>query len=202
MKQNVLLGLVAALTLCVGILFYLQFKGNSKTTTVTTPSGEVISVSESKYLFINMDSVATSYNLTKDKTQAIQSKGLEREQRFRAKEQAYTAAMKEYEVRQRYDTERQLQPLIEKIQRLQQELMQMEQSIQQELMLDQQALEITITDSLKKVAQEIAIEKNADFIVTSAASLYYNPAMDVTKDAIEKLNNRYQATKSEEITNK
>lgn len=195
MKQNILLGSVIALAACVAVLFYLQCKSCSPSTSTTNEPIEV--VKESKYLFINMDSVAMNYDLTKDKTANIQNKGMERESKFRAKEQAYNAAIKEFEIRQRTDTERQLQPLVEKIQRLQQELMQMEQNIQQELMLDQQALEITITDSLKKVANEIAIEKKADMIITSAAALYYSPSLDVTKEAIEKLNKRYNASKTE-----
>ena len=196
MKQNILIGSVAALAISVAVLFYITFKKDS---TKTNAQSEVptVSVGESKYLFINIDSVASSYDLTKDKTATIQSKGMERESRYRAKEQAYTSAMKEFEIRQRTDTERQLQPLIEKIQRLQQELMQMEQSIQQELMLDQQALEITITDSLKKVAKEIAIERKAEMVFTSVAALYYTPTLDVTKEAIEKLNASYQASKPE-----
>lgn len=195
MKQNILLGSVIALAACVAVLFYLQCKSCSPAPSTTNETTEV--AKESKYLFINMDSVAMNYDLTKDKTANIQSKGMDREAKFRAKEQAYNASLKEFEIRQRTDTERQLQPLVEKIQRLQQELMQMEQSIQQELMLDQQALEITITDSLKKVANEIAIEKKADLVLTSAAALYYSPALDVTKEAIEKLNARYNASKPE-----
>lgn len=195
MKQNIVYGTMALLAIAVGVLFYFQFKSAPKNGATQGSNSEQKS---SNYLFINMDSVAVNYDLTKEKTVVLQSKGMEREKQYRAKEQAYSSAMKEFEVRQRYDTERQLQPLIEKIQRLQQELMQMEQGIQQEMMLDQQALEVTITDSLKKVAHEIAIDKNADFIVTSAATLYYNPEFDVTQEAISILNKRYQASKPQE----
>ncbi len=201
MKQNILTALVVVLLICVGVLFYLHFKANGGSSVTVNPVTGVKTAETAQYLFVNIDSVAQNYLLTEEKGRFLEAKANERAQKFQAKQGAYTAAMRELEVRQRTDTERQLQPLIEKIQRLEGELMQMQQELQQETMLDQQALTTTITDSLKKVAQEIAIEKKADFVIpvgeTLPVALYYNPTLDITLDATKRLNDRYKPSATE-----
>jgi|GEM_PF-1362610 len=196
MKQNILTALVVVLLICVGVLFYLHFKGDGTPSATVDPVTGVKTAETAPYLFVNIDSVAQNYRLTEEKGKFLETKANERAQKFQAKQGAYTAAMRELEIRQRTDTERQLQPLIEKIQRLEGELMQMQQELQQETMLDQQALTTTITDSLKKVAREIAVEKKADFVIpvgeTLPVALYYDPTLDITLDATKRLNDRYK----------
>jgi len=194
MKQNVLTALVAVSLICTGILFYLQFKPAGST--AATGSTEAVKPAEkASYLFVNIDSIVLNYNLAKDKAQFLEQKAREREQKYTSLQNSYASSVKEFQAKQERSTERELQPLITRIQRMQEQLMQMEQQLQQEAMLDQQAINETVMDSLKKVTRDIAAEKKADFVLTVSDMMpvvvHYNPALDITAEAVKRLNASY-----------
>lgn len=144
--------------------------------------------------FIDSDSIAAHYNLAKDfqEVSIREYSKLENAQQSKAAAIQKLAAQIEEKARNNgYLSEASYNADMTKLNRMQQEaqtsMAAMQRKSEQELMELQQAL----TDSINSFIADYNATKGYDAILYRAAGVYFNPALDITKEVIEGLNARY-----------
>ncbi|MDE6278449.1 MAG: OmpH family outer membrane protein [Paramuribaculum sp.] len=144
--------------------------------------------------FIDSDSIAAHYNLAKDfqEVSIREYSKLENAQQSKAAAIQKLAAQIEEKARNNgYLSEASYNADMTKLNRMQQEaqtsMAAMQRKSEQELMELQQAL----TDSINSFIADYNATKGYDAILYRAAGVYFNPALDITKEIIEGLNARY-----------
>lgn len=144
--------------------------------------------------FIDGDSVAEHYNLAKDfrEVQLRALSKLDAAGQSKAKNiQTFAAQVQEKAQNNGYLSEASYNADMVKLQRMQQDAEQsmaaMQRTSEQELAQLQQA----VTDSINNFIADYNKAKGYDMILYRAAGVYFNPALDITKEVIEGLNARY-----------
>lgn len=144
--------------------------------------------------FIDSDSIGAHYNLAKDfqEVSIREYSKLENAQQSKAAAIQKLAAQIEEKARNNgYLSEASYNADMTKLSRMQQEaqtsIAAMQRKSEQELMELQQAL----TDSINSFIADYNATKGYDAILYKAAGVYFNPALDITKEVIEGLNARY-----------
>ncbi len=191
--KNVSVALNVVLVIAVAVLYYLHFSSGKKSTSVT---GSEVSVSEGNVLYINTDSVVMAYNFTKDKSAFMEDNNKQREQMLRNKQAAYENAVRKYQQEAPIMTERERAKKEEQIMGMQNELLGLQQQFQQDAVMEEQALLMSIIDTLENFMSDYVKGKEVDYVLgyqKNGTIFYRNPARDVTADVIEKLNSRYKS---------
>ncbi len=159
---------------------------SSKTETVATPTINI--------RYIDEDSVSTNYNLAKDfKEASIRAfSRLEAAQQSKAKEIQNFGAQIEQKARANgYLSEQSYQGDMAKLSKMQEQaqtyLANLQRNTEMELAQQQQQL----NDSLQAFIKDYNKTKGYDAILFKASGVYFNPALDITKEVIDGLNARY-----------
>lgn len=173
--------------------------GNDKEQASTQDKAKTDAKADAKTSLINIryideDTVSAHYNFAKDlKEQSIRS--------FSRLESAKNAKEKEIQtlgqqIQQKmqsngYLTEDSYKADMTKLSRMQESaqayLGNLQHNIEQEMIQQQQ----TLNDSLQSFIKDYNKTRGYDAILYKSAGVYYNPALDITKEVIEGLNARY-----------
>lgn len=173
--------------------------GNDKEQAATQDKAKTDAKADAKTSLINIryideDTVSAHYNFAKDlKEQSIRS--------FSRLESAKNAKEKEIQtlgqqIQQKmqsngYLTEDSYKADMTKLSRMQESaqayLGNLQHNIEQEMIQQQQ----TLNDSLQSFIKDYNKTRGYDAILYKSAGVYYNPALDITKEVIEGLNARY-----------
>ncbi len=144
--------------------------------------------------YIDSDSIGAHYNLAKDLQEVTirEYSKLENAQQSKAAAiQKFAAQIEEKARNNGYLSEASYNADMTKLNRMQQEaqtsMAAMQRKSEQELMELQQAL----NDSINSFIADYNATKGYDAILYKAAGVYFNPALDITKEVIEGLNARY-----------
>lgn len=192
--KNASIALNVILVIAVGVLYYLHFAGGKSSgdsgTSGDKPEGS------GNVLYINTDSVVMAYNFTKDKSAFIEENNKQREQLLRSKQGSYEASVRKYQSELPIMTERERAAKEESIMQLQNELMGLQQQFQQDAMMEEQALLVSIIDTLENFMVDYTKGKEVDYVLgyqKNGTIFYKNPANDITADVIDQLNKRYKS---------
>lgn len=191
--KNLSIALNVVLAVAVAVLYYLHFSSNKKTSAGT---GSEVASGEGNVLYINTDSVVMAYNFTKDKSAFMEENNKQREQMLRNKQAAYENAVRKYQQEVPIMTEREKAKKEEQIMKLQNELLGLQQQYQQDAMMEEQALLMSIIDTLENFMADYVKGKQVDYVLgyqKNGTIFYRNPDRDITADVIEKLNSRYKS---------
>ena len=149
--------------------------------------------------YIDSDSLMTHYNLAKDFQEASMravSKIESARQSKAAEIQKFAAAIEQKGRSNGYLTEASYNADMQKLQKMQQDaenyLAGLSRNTENEL--GQQQLQLN--DSIENYIKIYNASKGYDAILFKAAGVYFNPALDITKEIIEGLNARYNKVES------
>lgn len=196
-RASLILNIV--LVIAVAVLYYLHFapaKSVADEGTATDGKGNI--------LYINTDSVITSYNFTKEKSEFLKKNNEERQKMLEGKQAAYESAVRKYQSSLSILTDRERAAQEEKIAGMQNEFMMLQQQFQQDAMVEQETMLSSIVDTLESFMNDYVKGKNVEYVLGYQANgtmFYKNKQNDITNDVIEKLNARYKsvnATSEEE----
>lgn len=158
---------------------------------------EVIAKADSalpNYRYVDLDSVLSSYNLAKDYNEEIlrmqnnmQSEAKKRENSLQSKATTMQTKMQNngYLSQASYDADQ--KELVDLQNKAQKDLANMQSKFEATAMMAQK----TVNDSIVAYINEYNKQKGYDAIFFKAATLYINPALDITDEVIKGLNARY-----------
>lgn len=144
--------------------------------------------------YIDADSIAAHYNLAKDfkEAQLRQINKIDNAQRTRGSELQKLGNQIQQKINNNgYLSQESFQSDQETFNKKQAEAQNYIASLQREAEQEMIQQQIQLTDSIEAFIKEYNKKKGYDAILYKAAGVYFNPALDITKEVIEGLNKRY-----------
>lgn len=144
--------------------------------------------------YIDADSIIAHYNLAKDfkEAQLRQVNKIDNAQRTRGAELQKLGSQIQQKVNNNgYLSQESFQSDQETFNKKQAEAQNYIASLQQEAEREVIQQQIQLNDSIEAFIKEYNKTKKYDAILYKAAGVYFNPALDITKEVIEGLNKRY-----------
>lgn len=150
------------------------------------------------YRYVDGDSVLARYNLAMDFTEQMikQQNAMEGEiKKLDTNIQNQQKVMQDKLQSGQYQTEADMEADQKRLAELQKNAQDKMAQIQEDLLKLTEKNQKTVTDSINKFIEEYNATRGYDAIFFKAATLYINPALDVTDEVIEGLNARYNKVK-------
>jgi outer membrane protein len=158
----------------------------------TTPEKETI-------VYINQDTLLAKYNYAKDVNKSIQDKGKAAQSDVQSRGQAFQREYAEYQKNVNTMPADQRQAAEQRLQREQQDLQSYQQNASAQFQTEQASQAEKVLDKITDFAKAYAKEKGYKLVLMYSKSnqtvLYGDPSLDVTADAVKRLNDAYTKDK-------
>lgn len=150
--------------------------------------------------YIDLDSLQANYNLVKDYTEVNLQTMTKLDNAQRAKESELQKRAAEIENKLKshgYISESTYQADVQKFQKQQQDAQNYLGNLQAQAQQDALDQTRALQDSINNFIAEYVKTHSYDAILYRAAGVYFNPALDITKEVVEGLNARYKKPQAE-----
>lgn len=143
--------------------------------------------------YVDADSLLANYNLSKDYQEEMLRQQNAYENTARQRQAAIESLAANYQKQMQNNTmneqayNKAMQTMQQKQQAAEKELSQMQMNMQNQMMSAQKI----VNDSIMSFIEEYNRDYGYDAILMKSATLYVNPALDITDEVIEGLNARY-----------
>ncbi len=200
MKNNNAYIIGGVLAVAILILYILHF--TSAPSKSGAKKGDLITMMNDSYItlpvaYVNVDSLLMNYNFAKDLNEAL----MRTEESSRAslvqKERQLNAAAQEFQRKLQNNaflSQERAEQEQQRVIRLQQEYQQMAERLSQEFAIEQQKLNIELSDTVKVRLKEFNKDKGFQIIFSNTGSdniLYADEKYDITRDVTDFLNKKY-----------
>ena len=151
---------------------------------------------DAKYAYLDLQRVANESNDGRAANQRVQALSTEKIQAIEARNQELVASQQKLQQNANVmSAEAQLQ-LQREIERLNRDVERMTQDAEAEVQELQQTLQIEFQQKLVPAIDRVAISKGLEFIFSAGDGglLWANPALDITLDVVQEINNASQPT--------
>jgi outer membrane protein len=157
---------------------------------------------QEKIVYVNSDTLSEKYVYFKDIKTKLEAKVKKAQTDLQSKGQAFQREVAEYQQKAATMSASDRQATEEKLARKQDELGRLDQNASQSLAQDEatefNAVYNTITEYLKKHAEEKGYQFVLTYSKTNPAVIYADSKLDITKEVVEALNKEYSAKKPAE----
>jgi len=192
--KNLSLILNIVLLVAVSVLFYLHFS-NGKPAAVETASGSTLPA-DVRIAYINSDSVLKNYEYLKVNRDKLEAKTKKLEQEYRNRASGLQSEFNAYQRNVSTMTLGQVRAVEEDLQKKQQNLQMYQQSLTQQLMEEEAKLNKELYDRVTAFLKEYGQEKGLHVVLKydpTSDVLFGVPALDISQDVINGLNDRYKS---------
>ena len=196
MKNNyVISGILAAALILLYILHFTSTpKNGGDHVKVQYAAGDSATL---PIAYVNVDSLLMNYNFATDLNEALMRIEENSRASLTQKERQVQAAAQEFQRKlenNAFLTQKRAEEEQTRIQKMGDEYQRMAQQLSNELGLEQQKLNLQLSDSIRSALQEFNKSKNFEMILSNTASdnlLLAHPKYDITNEVIAFLNKRY-----------
>lgn len=197
--SQVSLGLVAVMAIA-------SCNQNANTGATNTTNDSTASVAnankEEKIVYINSDTLSEKYEYYKDVRAKLEAKVKKAQSDLQSKGQAFQREVAEYQQKAASMSASDRQATEERLARKQDELGRLDQNASASIAQDESTeftnVYNTITEYLKKHAEEKGYELVLTYSVSNPTVLYAEKKMDITAEVVEALNKEYKDKKAKE----
>lgn len=150
------------------------------------------------YRYVDIDTVLSKYNLAKDYNEEMlrMQTNMESEvKRHESSIQSFASSMQNKMQNNGYLSEESYRADQEKINNMQANAQRSVASLQNNFESAAMTAQKTVNDSIQAFIKEYNSKKGYDAILFKGATLYINPALDITSEIVEGLNARYNKVK-------
>jgi outer membrane protein len=198
--KNLSLILNIVLLIAVIYLYVDKFSGNSVQTTIASmeEAGDLKLSSDLNIAYINSDTLLAKYEYFTEITAILEGKRAKAQSDYTNRAQGLQQEIETFQRTAQGMTMAQGRAKEEELVQKQQTLQVFEQNLSQELMNEEAKLTNALYDTISEYLSIYGKEKNLNIILTytkGSGVLYANEGLDITKDAIKGLNERYSANK-------
>jgi outer membrane protein len=198
--KNVQLVFNVLLSIAVVTLFALFLKGKKQGTSEISVAEQAAAATDLRIAFFHSDSITANYEMFKQEKEGLDQKMKEAEDKFAARQRNFEKEAADFQERAQYLTMTEKEKRQEQLYRQQQELMQMEQTLSGELARAESEVNVKIAAEIETFLKEYAETHKFTYILSykQGANVWYaDPRLDITKDILQELNERYQKKKPE-----
>ena len=162
--------------------------------TTPPPSGDKEAI-----VYVNSDTLLTNYQYAKDITKRLEAKGQSTQKDLAARGQSFQREVAEYQKNMGTMSADQRQTTESRLQRTQESLQTYQQNATAEFQNNQANENAKLFDKIADFTKNYAKQKGYKMVLTYSKAnptvLYGDPALDVTNDVIQKLNDAYEKEK-------
>lgn len=187
-------GIVSALGMATGCAGSDSKPAATKGERAVAKSGSALP----NYRYVDLDTILSRYNLAKDFTEddmrrqnSIQAELKRHENSIITQQSAMQNKMKN----NRYTSEADFKADEQRLNQMQSSAQQTAGKLQEEYQNAMMAAQKTLNDSIQSFIKDYNAAHHYDAILYKAATLYIDPALDITDDVVEGLNARYNKVK-------
>lgn len=192
-KSTLSVSLLAAAAIFTGSFASCDKK--EQTSTTAKPKAEKVDASKlPNYRYVDMDSVLSRYNLAKDYNEEMlrmQNNADATMKKHQTDLQSFASQVQNKMQNNGYMSEASYKQDEQKMADMQANAQRSAESLQNNLMQAQAQATQALDDSIKSFIDSYNKEHGYDAILWKSATLYINPALDITDEVIEGLNARY-----------
>jgi outer membrane protein len=198
--------LSAICIVAVGILYILFFTDKKDDEQYSRQSDKEavrqMDLSPNAIAYINIDTVVNNYDFYFDLKQRFEKKYKTSEAELSSKEKAYKKEVEDYQykVQRGLVTRSEAQKLEQQILNEQQNLLRLQEDLRLELAEEEQVMLRQVLNSIMVYLEELQAEYKYQFVFGTTAIggnvLYADKELDITRQVIEGLNQRYRLQKS------
>ncbi len=199
MKNSALLVYNILLTLAVAILFYLHFKGNSNSNTVSSTA------TNTKIVYVNTDSLLNNYQFYKDTQKEFENKGYRLQVDLGGRERALQNEIGAIQQRAQTMSQVELQAADLTIKKKGADLQSYSQNAQQKLAEEQAKRVDEIYNAIRDHIKALNKNNKYEYVLGYAKGggiLFADESVDVTKAIVTGLNDSYKAKAKPDTTAK
>lgn len=200
MKKNLLSVSAVALAFCISL--GAVSCGSDSKSEASKPSAAAKAASASSelpnYRYVDLDTVLSKYNLAKDYNEEMLRMQTNMESEVKRHEnsiQSFASSMQKKMQNNGYLSEESYRADQEKISNMQANAQKSVASLQNNFENAAMTAQKTVNDSVQAFIAEYNAKKGYDAIFFKGATLYINPALDITDEVVEGLNARYNKMK-------
>jgi outer membrane protein len=165
------------------------------TTAATTPASD----EKQAIVYLNSDTLLTKYQYAIDMRKRLNDKGTSTKSDLESKEQAFQREVADYQKEAAGLAADKRQTTEQRLSREKQELQQYEQNATAQFQNDQASEQSKLYDKIADFSKAYAKEKGYKIVLSYSKGgptiIYADPSMDVTTDAIKRLNDAYAKDK-------
>ncbi len=192
------IALFSVLFISVGILFYLQFSGGSKSAKSNSAAG--IETPAQGSVYIDIDTVIFNLELFKDKRNELLTKQKSAEAELTSKSSQYEKGVKDYQdkVNKGLITRATAADMEQGLYQQQQDLISLRDKLSTNLAEEEQVMNRQVLEYITKFIDENKSQYNYQFIFAKSFGgpvLYSNNSLDLTRQLLAALNKKYQSEK-------
>ena len=198
MKKNSFLVSLLALS---GLIFFACGNEDKKQEITEQTINEIIAKADSilpNYRYVDLDTVLAKYNLAKDYNEEMLRMQTNMENEVKRHDNSIksfaTTVQQKYQ-NNGYLTQESFDADQKKINDMQVNAQKAITNLQSNFETSVMQAQKTVNDSIEAFIKEYNVKKGYDAIFFKAATLYINPALDITNDVVEGLNARYNKVK-------
>ena len=183
--------------MAVVVLFALHFSGKKDSSGDTAAT--VAEASKNlRVAFFNADTVRENYELFKIERDAMEKEMQAAEDRLLNEQKRFQSDVQEFQQRAEFLTITERESREKRLGQKQQELMQLEQKLTNELSEKEAGVNKRIFDNIEKFLKDYAKKNSFTYVfsyVPGGQLWYTDPALDISKDMLEHLNEDYEQNK-------
>ena len=196
MKNNYVISGVLAAALILLYILHFTSKSNGAGNQVKYE----FAASDSAALpiaYVNVDSLLMNYNFAKDLNEAMMRKEESSRASLIQKERQVQSAYQDFQRKienNAFLTQKRAEEEQQRIEKMGEEYQRMAQQLSNELGIEQQKLNLQLSDSVRNALKDFNVNKNFEVILSNTASdniLLAHPKYDITDEVIMFLNKRY-----------
>jgi len=194
--KNLSLVLNVVLFVALGVLYFLHFSGNKKSSEPDNVAGTTVE----GIAYINIDSVIFKFDKFTDMRADLVTKQKSAEAELNSKGGQYEKGAKDYQdkVNKGLVTRATAAQMEQALLQQQQELVSLRDNLQQNLMEEEQVMNRQILEYITSFLEENKNVYNCQYILGKSFGsvvLYGDPSLDITKKVTEAINLKYKAEK-------
>ena len=187
------------LFLAVAVLYFFQFRDSNKAGKANTP-GSVNEMPGQGIVYVNIDSVIFNFDLFADRKDELMTKQKNAEAELNSKSTQYEKGVKDYQdkVNKGLVTRATAAQIEQGLLQQQQELVTLRDKLQSNLVEEEQVMNRQVLEYITKFIEENKTTYDYQFILGKSFGgpvLYSNSSLDLTKQLLGALNEKYRSEK-------
>ena len=192
----------AALAVAVIMLYVLYFTGNGSKGSSSVSSSDSLAVKAGvgSIAYVEIDSVMANYNMTKDMVKELEAKGKQYDSELNSKTKSLQQNIQDlqYKAQRGLEVRSKLEQMGQQLQLEEQNLYKLRDTYGAQLQEENTVLLRKSMNSIMEFLKEYNKDKQYTYVFGNQFDgkiLYANPGLDITKDVIKGLNDKYEAEK-------
>jgi outer membrane protein len=192
----------AILFVAIIVLFILHFKGKCGLASSSSSDTTNVAKVNSSIAFVSIDTLVAQYQMTKELSSEIQTKGKQLDADLSQKSKSFQAGVQDlqYKAQRGLEVRSKLEEMQQKLAAEEQNLYKLRESYASQLQEENAVMLRKVMNSIMDYLKEYNKGKNFHYILGNTFDgkiLYANETLDITADVIKGLNEQYKSTKKD-----